>query len=500
MKTVISSNEQTKELVNLVLQGASETFMIYRNIPGNRKAAFLNSIAEEIELLGTSLITQAMEETHLGSERLIGERARTCAQLRAFADMVKEGSWVEACIDTALPDRKPVPKPDMRKMFIPLGPVIVFGAANFPFAYSTAGGDTASALAAGCPVIVKAHPGHLKTSSLVAGCIQRAAVKNDIPPKVFQHIKETDFETGQALVLHPLTAAVGFTGSFAGGYALYKMAVNRDKPIPVFAEMSSVNPVCILPEIIRKDAKGIAEKLANAVIGSMGQFCTKPGLQLLIEEEGLEDYLEALRQKFSVAQPAALLHEGIATAFYKRRNESIGTKGVKLEMSSGQKATVQEGYPSLISVSASDFILQQALHEEVFGPLTLIIKCRNKKEMLEVIRSLQGQLTATIIGTTQELQNNRDIMDAITDIAGRIIINGVPTGLEVCPSTVHGGPFPATTDSRFTAVGISSVKRFVRPQCYQNFPSELLPNELKEENPLRIRRMVNGSWEDPGKK
>jgi NADP-dependent aldehyde dehydrogenase len=495
MVTFPGSSDQSASVADAVMQKAAAAALPFRKVSAQKKADFLDTIAEEIEAMGKTLIACANRETHLPDDRLMAERSRTTSQLRAFAEFVREGSWVEACIDTAIPDRKPVPKPDLRKMLIPLGPVVVFGAGNFPFAYSTAGGDTASALAAGCPVVVKAHPEHPDTSELVAGAIHRAAKITGMPPYVFQHISAGGFEIGQALVIHPLTQAVGFTGSFAGGKALYDLATKRLKPIPVFAEMGSLNPVCILPEALSLHAEKYAALYLSSVTNGMGQFCTKPGLQIGFDNADLEKYISVLGEGMGKVLPAEMLNAGIATNFYRRRTESLAQKGVHLEARTGAENREREGIPSLASVNAEDFLEDTVLHSEVFGPYSLIVRCTGKAEMLSVIAKLDGQLTATILGTEKDLLENPEIVEAMSQLAGRIIINGVPTGVEVCPSMVHGGPFPATTDSRFTAVGLSAIKRFVRPVCLQNFPAHLLPAELRDENPGKILRMLNGRFE-----
>ncbi|MFI5150690.1 MAG: aldehyde dehydrogenase (NADP(+)) [Bacteroidia bacterium] len=479
------------------LQKAGAAFMLYRKIKPERKAGFLRAIASGIELLGDTLILQCVKESNLPAQRLESERRRTCEQLRSFAALVEEGSWVEATADFAQPDKKPLPKPDLRKMLIPLGPVVIFGAANFPLAYSTAGGDTASALAAGCTVVVKAHPAHVQTSVMVAECIRKASILWKIPEDVFQHIVQSDLETGQALVLHPLTAAVGFTGSFKGGYALFQLANNRPRPIPVFAEMSSVNPICILPGILQEQASVIAGKIVNSVLNNMGQFCTKPGLLFVMDDEHLPGFVSELQIKWRDSIPEPMLHTGILNAYMERRSELLKFEPVHMEACSLKAPAGSEGYPTLASVAANKFIMEPRMHTEVFGPFTLLVLCRNQAEMITSLNCLQGQLTGSVFGTLQELKENQALLDSLSLLAGRIIINGVPTGVEVCNSMVHGGPFPASSDSRYSAVGASAIKRFVRPQCYQNFPDELLPEELKDENYKEEKQRSNGM---PGQK
>lgn len=481
--------DATPEQIDKSLKEAQLAFQSYKNFSGKKKASFLRAIANEMEALGDTLVKTAMEESHLPEGRIIGERGRTMGQLRMNADLVEEGSWVDARIDTAMPDRKPLPRTDLRKMMVPIGPVVVFGASNFPLAYSTAGGDTACALAAGCPVIVKAHPDHAKTSQLVADCIAKAAKDNGIPAGVFHHLHGAGFEVGTALVKHPFTKAVGFTGSFAGGKALFDLANKRPEPIPVFAEMSSINPVILLPESLQKDYDQTASMLVGSITLGAGQFCTNPGLIIAIENDGLKNFISALSKKIEAVAPEHMLNEGIAKNYYKKLENALAQKGVAVEAE--VSAGAPQGKPVVASVQADDFLKNPALAEEVFGPFSLIIRCKDIDQFHTVLSHLHGQLTATLIGEEAELAKHQNSINILREKAGRIVINGVPTGVEVCPAMQHGGPFPSSTDSRFTAVGRDSIKRFVRPVCFQNFPNALLPEELKDGNPLGIRRLVN---------
>ncbi|MBX2965930.1 MAG: aldehyde dehydrogenase (NADP(+)) [Cyclobacteriaceae bacterium] len=481
--------------IDAAVRESYTAFQSYKNVSATKRATFLRVAAQEIEALGQELIKTVMEETALPEARVAGERGRTTGQLRMFADYIEEGSWVEARIDTAKPDRAPVPKPDLRKMLVPLGPVVVFGAANFPLAYSTAGGDTASALAAGCTVIVKAHPAHARTSQLVADAIHRAAQQTGMPKGVFQHVHGAGFEVGQALVKHPLTKAVGFTGSFAGGKALFDLANQRNEPIPVFAEMSSTNPVILLPESLKKNYADTATILAVSIVMGVGQFCTNPGLVIAIEHEGLSDFVKALAEKIAAQHPETMLHEGIAKNYSDKLQQALKQKGVTIEAEAAGEPARQQGKALVGSVAASTFINNPLLAEEVFGPFSLLIRCADRHELYAVISTLHGQLTSTIIGEKQELAEYQDCFRTLTEKAGRVIINGVPTGVEVCAAMQHGGPFPSTTDSRFTAVGTDAIKRFVRPVSFQNCPEQLLPDELKENNPLNIWRLYNGGWQ-----
>jgi alpha-ketoglutaric semialdehyde dehydrogenase len=480
--------------IDQALREAHVAFLSYKNFDGKKKAAFLRAIAEEIEALGQELVSTAMQETNLPEARIISERGRTTSHCRMFADLVEEGSWVDARIDHAIPDRTPIPKPDLRKMSVSLGPVIVFGAANFPMAYSTAGGDTASALAAGCPVIVKAHPAHAHTSELVAQAINKAAVKTGMPKGVFQHLHGAGFIVGKTLVQHPLTKAVGFTGSLAGGKELFDLANQRPEPIPVFAEMSSINPVILLPETLARDAEKTALKLAGSITLGVGQFCTNPGLIIAIENDGLTNFIKALTSEIQKVVPGTMLHQGIADNYSKRLKQTLEQKGVMIEGESTSEGTSSQGRPLVAAVPSSEFLKNPSLSEEVFGPFSLIVKCKDLSELLKVISHLHGQLTSSLMADESELLKHNNIVNTLIEKAGRLIINGVPTGVEVCAAMQHGGPFPSTTDSRFTAVGTDAIKRFVRPVAFQNFPDSLLPEELKETNPLGIWRLVDNAW------
>jgi 2,5-dioxopentanoate dehydrogenase len=486
--------EATSEEVNATLHEAQVAFLSYKNLSGKKKAEFLNVIADEIQVLGQELINTAMRETNLPEARIINEHARTTGHCRMFAKLVEEGSWVDVRIDTAIRERVPAPKPDLRKMLFPIGPVVVFGAANFPLAYSTAGGDTASALAAGCPVIVKAHPAHSGTSDLVAGAIKKAIEKTGMPNNVFQHVHGKSFEVGQALVKHPQTKAVGFTGSLAGGKALFDLSNKRPEPIPVFAEMSSVNPVILLPESLEKDFEKTAITLASSITVGVGQFCTNPGLIIAVENDGLKNFIAKLSEEFKKVLPGTMLHQGIADNYHRRVSQTVTQQGVKIEGESSQKGENSQGQALVASVPAREFSKNQLLAEEVFGPFSLIVKCKDLAEMHSVINNGVGQLTTSVFGREEEITKHKNLLNILIEKAGRLIINGVPTGVEVCPSMNHGGPYPATTDSRFTAVGTDAIKRFARPVTFQNFPDPFLPDELKESNPLNIWRYRNSEW------
>ncbi len=482
--------DATKEEVDKVMQEAWKAFHTYRKLSLKRRADFMRAIAIELESCGDDLIQTAMRETNLPEARLRNERGRTIFQLNQYAAACQEGTWLEARIDTAVPDKNP-PKPDIRKMLVPLGPVVVFGASNFPFAYSTAGGDTACAFAAGCPVIVKAHPAHPQTSQTVAEAILRAADTCKMPEGIFAHVHGASFEVGKALVMHPHAKAVGFTGSYPGGKQLFDWANQRKEPIPVFAEMGSVNPVFLMPEKLTSSAADIAKMYAGSVTLGVGQFCTKPGLIIGIESEGLQTFIHDLGKAIQQITPGPMLHTGIVKAYKEKKGNALLQEDVHLVAESETVVKENEGLPTIATASGQAFINNPVLHQEVFGPYSIVIRCKDMNEMTRVARNLEGQLTTTLMATENDIKNNDELIEAVKNICGRFILNGVPTGVEVCLSMQHGGPFPATTDSRFTSVGADGIKRFARPIALQNWSNELLPDELKNENPLGIYRTVN---------
>jgi NADP-dependent aldehyde dehydrogenase len=485
--------EAITEEVDEAIALATKAFPTFSQMSGIRKAAFLNAIADEILALDDTLIQVYCSETGLPEGRAKGERGRTVGQLRSFASLVEEGSWVEATIDTAIPDRAPMPKSDIRKMLIPLGPVVVFGASNFPLAYSTAGGDTAAALAAGCPVIVKSHPMHAGTGELVAGAIIKAAQDTGMPDGVFSNMNSSGIEVGQKLVQHPGVKAVGFTGSIKGGRALYDMAAQREEPIPVFAEMGSINPVVFLSEALIQRGEGLAKTYASSITLGTGQFCTNPGLLLGVKGESLDAFIEKLGSEIQAIQPSVMLHPNIMGAYEANASRAISQPNTTVVADYQGDIAANFAKPIITTVEGSTFLENPTLHHEVFGPFSLVVQCNDIAQLEEVVLALEGQLTGTVISDNNELNQHPEIVTALQKRVGRIIFNGVPTGVEVCPSMVHGGPYPASTDSRFTAVGIHSIKRWVRPFSYQDWPNELLPNELKNENPLGISRLVNNT-------
>ncbi|HUX94583.1 MAG TPA: aldehyde dehydrogenase (NADP(+)) [Bacteroidales bacterium] len=488
----MESNEIIKKEIDDVMQKAWTAFSIYKNFSLNRRKAFLYAIADELENAGDELIITCMEETNLPESRLKNEKGRTIFQLRSYADYCESGEWLDARIDTAVPDRTP-PKPDIRKMNVPLGPVVVFGPSNFPLAYSTGGGDTASALAAGCPVIVKAHPGHLKTSEIVAQLIHKAAEKMNMPEGIFSHISFTSNYAGEVLVKHPNTKAVGFTGSVSVGTLLFRWGNERKNPIPVFAEMGSVNPVFLMPGKINESPDGIAKMYAASITLGAGQFCTNPGIIIGLGGNDLNRFMLSLGEEIRKIAPAKMLHENIARSFMNQRDNILKEKGVTVVAVSELEKSEFSGIPTIATVSSEEFLRNPKLHEEIFGPYSLVVQCKSLDEFTSIASLMEGQLTCTMMATNDDMRSHPVLIEEIKAICGRFIINGVPTGVEVCMSMQHGGPFPATTDGRFTSVGGDAIKRFVRPLAFQNWPEELLPDELKNENPLEIFRTVNNN-------
>jgi len=476
--------------IDRALNAAADAFDAYRHLAAAARAAFLDRIATEIEA-DDDLIEAAHVETALPKPRLIGERARTAAQLRMFATLVREGSWVDARIDRALPQRMPLPKPDIRRMLVPIGPVAVFGASNFPLAFSVAGGDTASALAAGCPVVVKAHPAHPATSEIAARAITAAASASGIPAGVFSLVHSTRNEIARALVQHPQVKAVGFTGSLRAGRALFDAAAARSEPIPVYAEMGSVNPVFILPGALAERAASLAEGLKDSVTLGVGQFCTNPGLTIGIGDAGFDDFVRQLDGLIRIAPSGTMLTPAMCRSYEAGVGRLSGIDAVSTTRST---ATAQESQalPSLFVTDATGFLRHPEVSEELFGPSTVVVRCGSRDELHEVARQLEGQLTVTIHGTSSDLDAYASLISILEDKAGRLIVNGFPTGVEVCPSMQHGGPYPATTDSRSTSVGTAAINRFARPVAYQNFPQSLLPIELQDANAGGIWRLVDG--------
>ncbi len=469
--------EATSEEINDAAELAWRAFKTYRNTSSEARASFLNAIADEIEALGDTLIQTYCAESGLPEGRAQGERGRTVFQLRSFAEMLGDNAWKLTTHDTAIPDRSPMPKPDLKKTVLPLGPVAVFGSSNFPLAYSTAGGDTASALAAGCPVIVKSHPMHAGTGELVASAIIKAAIKTNMPNGVFSNLNSKGIEVGVELVKHPRIKAVGFTGSIKGGRALYDLANARPEPIPVFAEMGSINPVVITEGALKTNGKKWAETYAGSITLGAGQFCTNPGLILALASNELDAFVAQLAEFLETIDPICMLHPNIKAMYSRLKSEVTAQSGVQVKTT--DIATAPNFADQAVAmVNGAEFLKNPKLHTEVFGPFSMVVACENEAQLLEIIENLEGQLTGTILAEENEFDGLKSLVDELQHRVGRVIFNGVPTGVEVCPSMNHGGPYPASTDARFTAVGTDSVRRWVRLISYQNMPKQLLPNEF----------------------
>jgi 2,5-dioxopentanoate dehydrogenase len=477
----------TQSEANQAVAKAKAAFQHFRTCTAEDKALFLEAIATEIEALGDDLIERYMAESGLPQPRAIGERGRTMGQLRLFAGLIREGSWLRATIDTALPDRQPLPRPDLRSMERPLGPVLVFGASNFPLAFSVAGGDTAAALAAGCPVIFKAHASHLGTSDLVGQAIKAAAEKTHMPDGVFSMLYDDGIEIGSLLAKHPDIEAIAFTGSFRGGKALFDVAAQRAKPIPVYAEMGSTNPVFVLPKYAVENAETLAQQYVGSVTMGVGQFCTNPGLLIYQNNELFKNHV---KQKADASPAGVMLNAGIKTAYEKGISHLKNSAGVLATGQSPELNTAAQ--TTVLHTDAQTFLEKTELSEEVFGPSSVMVQASSKAEMIAIAQGLEGHLTATVIGSTEEIIEYAELVNILEQKVGRLLFNGFPTGVEVCHAMVHGGPFPATTDARSTSVGSAAITRFTRPVCFQDMPDALLPAELKKVNVLGIWRKVNG--------
>jgi 2,5-dioxopentanoate dehydrogenase len=473
---------------------AGAAFEAYASVPPARRAAFLRAIAEQLVALGDALLERTEAETALPRPRLEGERARTASQARLFADLVLEGSWVEARIDRAQPDRKPTPKPGLRRMLVPLGPVAVFGASNFPLAFSVAGGDTVSALAAGCPVVVKAHPGHPGASELAGRAILAAARETGMPDGVFSMVHGPQPAVGQALVTHPVVQAVGFTGSFRAGRALFDAAARRDQPIPVFAEMGSANPVFVLPDALARHGTEIAKALAASVTLGCGQFCTSPGITVLAPSAAADGFLAQLGGLLAKSPAGTMVHAGIKSAYDADLAAIAALPGVEVKACSAGHGPnpATEAQPTFLVATMQSFAAHERLAQEIYGPASLAVRADSKQELLDATRWLRGHLTATVHATEQDLADYPELVPLLARKAGRVILNGVPTGVEVTHAMHHGGPWPATTDSRATSVGTAAILRFARPVCFQDVPERALPEELRDGNPRGIWRLVDG--------
>lgn len=461
-------------IIDDAVAAAEAAFETYAELPSAKIADFLERIAEEIDSLGETLIATAASETALPTGRLTGERARTVNQIRLFAALAEKGAWKDVRIEPAMEDRKPARRPDLRRTLIPIGPVAVWAASNFPLAFSVAGGDAASALAASCPVILKAHPGHPRTSALVAGAIAKAARDLELPEGVLTMVGGENPEVSLALVRHPGVKAGAFTGSLRAGRALYDAAAARPEPIPFFAEMGSVNPVFLLSEALTQRGEAIAEGLAQSVNLGVGQFCTCPGLAIGLASPAFDRFAERLRACFAQTKAGTMLNPGIATAYETAVVDIMKISGVSTTQGAGEDSAA-----TLFETSAKVFHANPRLLHEVFGPSTILIRCESQAEMDAIANALEGSLTATLHGTEADLDGQETLLRTLKRKAGRLILNGYPTGVEVSPAMQHGGPYPATTDPRFTSVGTAAIARFARPVCYQDFPVRFLPAELR---------------------
>lgn len=481
--------------IDAAARAADRAFEPYAALTPERRAEFLRSIAQRILALGDRLLDRVAAETALAPARLESERARTVSQILLFAGWIEEGSWVEARIDRALPDRRPQPRPDIRRMLVGIGPVAVFGASNFPLAFSVAGGDTVSALAAGCPVVVKAHPAHPGTGELIASAIRTAAYETRMPDGVFSMVQGGAHEIGITLVTHPLIKAAGFTGSLKAGRTLFDAAALRPEPIQVYAEMGSANPVFLLPGALETRGEAIARGLAGSVTLGSGQFCTNPGLAVLVDSPAASAFLQAAGKLLGAAPAGTMVHAGIKAAYDEDIAQIARIAGVAIAARSeapGAHADTQ-AHPALILTDAATYRENPRLGGEIYGPATVAVRCGSRLELLRLASSLHGHLTATVHGTEKDLSDYAELVSILRRKAGRLIFNGFPTGVEVCHAMHHGGPYPATTDSRSTSVGTAAIVRFARPVCYQDFPQAALPAELQDANPRGIWRLVDGA-------
>ncbi|HDS1816276.1 TPA: aldehyde dehydrogenase (NADP(+)) [Pseudomonas putida] len=481
--------QATEAEVAAAAMAAAAAFPAYRNLPAEQRAVFLDAIADELDALGDNFIATVCRETALPAARIQGERARTSGQLRLFAKVLRRGDFYGARIDRALPQRQPLPRPDIRQYRVGVGPVAVFGASNFPLAFSTAGGDTASALAAGCPVVFKAHSGHMATAEGVADAILRAAARSGMPAGVFNMIYGAG--VGEWLVKHPAIQAVGFTGSLKGGNALIRMAAERAQPIPVFAEMSSINPVILLPAALAQRGAALARELAASVTLGCGQFCTNPGLVLGVRSPAFSHFVAHLQAQMAEQGPQTMLNTGTLASYRQGLQHLHAHPGIT--HLAGAEQGERQAQPQLFQADVSLLLNgDPLLQEEVFGPATLIIEVEDQTQLRAAVQALRGQLTATLIGEAAELTGYGWLGELLQDKVGRVLLNGYPTGVEVCDAMVHGGPYPATSDARGTSVGSLAIDRFLRPVCLQNYPDAMLPPALQNANPLGIWRLVDG--------
>jgi NADP-dependent aldehyde dehydrogenase len=490
--------EGSKKDVDAACALAEAAFDAYRAVSLERRARFLETIAQGILDLGDVLVERVMSESGLPRGRVEGERGRTVGQLRLFASLAREGRWLNATIDRALPERKPAPRADLRAQRIPVGPVAVFSASNFPLAFSVAGGDTAAAFAAGCPVVAKSHSSHLGTSELVGRAIQKAVADCGLPEGVFSLLVGGGSSVGEALVQHPAIQAVGFTGSRRVGRHMVALAAAREVPIPVYAEMSSINPVFLLPAALAERAEKIAQGLVDSVTLGTGQFCTKPGIVIGVAGPDFERFRVFVASSVEAKAATTMLNSGIHRAYCHGAEQWAKDSGIRSVSMGGAAAPGSyAGQAMVFTTTGQHFLATPALLEEVFGPAALLIECSSTDELVAVAKYINGQLTATLHLAQRDTDLVRVLVPLLERKAGRLLVNGFPTGVEVTYAMVHGGPPPATSDSRVTSVGAMSIERFLRPVCYQDFPAALLPESLQDENPLHLWRLVEGKIEQP---
>ena len=481
--------QATPKEVDQAAQAAYAAYPILKQTTPDERAHLLETIADEIDALDDTFIETVCQETALPEARIRGERGRTTGQLRLFAQVLRRGDYLGARIDQALPERQPLPRPDIRQYKVGVGPVAVFGASNFPLAFSTAGGDTASALAAGCPVVVKAHSGHMATAEYIANAIATAIQKCALPAGIFSMVYGQG--VGEPLVKHPLIKAVGFTGSLKGGRALCDLAATRPEPIPVFAEMSSINPMVLLPEALKVRSDKIANELSTSVVLGCGQFCTNPGLILGIKSAKFDQFLAQFTENMAQQPPQTMLNKGTLQSYQQGVNELLAHP--KIKHLAGQAQQGNQAYPQLFKADISLLLEQdELLQEEVFGPTTIVVEVESAQQLGLALAYLRGQLTASLIAEPKDLEDFSALIPLLEEKAGRLLLNGYPTGVEVCDAMVHGGPYPATSDARGTSVGTLAIERYLRPVCYQNYPDHLLPLALQNANPLGIHRLING--------
>ncbi len=487
-------HEATVDEIHAALVLARDAFPRYRQLSPEARADFLEAIAEETLALGDAFLERAAAETAHPLARCATERDRVLRHTRQFADWIREGSWVDARIDQGDPQRQPLPKPDVRSLMEPIGPVAVFGASNFPIAISVLGVDTISALAAGCPVVVKAHPAHPGTCEMAARAIQRAAAATRMPEGVFSLIHGCRHDTGIHLVSHPEIRAAAFTGSLAGGRALFDLASARPQPIPFYAEMGSVNPVFLLPGALRAQADRIAQGFANALTAGVGQFCTNPGLVLGLQSDAWQRFCEQAREQIAAYAPTTMLHAGIHAAYTAGIAARLQRDDLQV-LGSSERApdpARAEAAAYLFTTTPQGLLTDPAHFEELFGPVSTLVSCDNPRDFVAIAERLEGSLSASVHGTEEDLHEHRELIEVLRRKAGRLIFNGYPVGLEICHAIHHGGPYPATTHAYFTSIGTRAIQRFVRPVCYQDWPDALLPMELQNLNPRGILRLVDG--------